>query len=310
MEYEIAAAEALYTYRVGNLNPNLEDPERKRLIHSTQNALRVKTHSVRKHYGIAIKPRKTKRAPKQKATETDIDDNSRLPGEGEEQFTSYVTALSKDTSSAEESDEIKDIVSPPYRVILVTQHHRHTAGRQSSLPLSALSKEELPITRDRNEQRRSSSRASYIPVRRPGTVFLYRMGYRLACRKTPTWHSSSFEASFYRRAVGTIKSSLPMRRLEILPLDWGSSTSISTKDGKRQNGLAKTSGLKNAKRTKTLVDFLEEIDLEYTEQQPRRFLGKNKGRGRPQDTFTDDMDSDLVAGDKDIVQRPASTRMQ
>ena len=65
-----------------------------------------------------------------------------------------------------------------------------------------------------------------------------------------------------------------MRRLEILPLDWGSSTSISTKDGKRQNGLAKTSGLKNAKRTKTLVDFLEEIDLEYTEQQPRRFLGK------------------------------------
>ena len=176
LEYETAAAEALYTYRVGNLNPNLEDPERKRLIHSTQNALRVKTHSVRKHYGIAIKPRKTKRAPKQKATETDIDDNSRLPGEGEEQFTSYVTALSKDTSSAEESDEIKDIVSPPYRVSLVTQHHRHTAGCQSSLPLSALSKEELPITRDRNEQRRSSSRASYIPVRRPGTVFLYRMG--------------------------------------------------------------------------------------------------------------------------------------
>lgn len=62
--------------------------------------------------------------------------------------------------------------------------------------------------------------------------------------------------------------------------------------------MAQTSGIKNAKRANSLVDYLEDKSIEFTETQPRRFLGKNLARGRSGHQFTDDLSTVDSEGDQ------------
>ncbi|KAJ8131857.1 hypothetical protein O1611_g1768 [Lasiodiplodia mahajangana] len=62
MEREMAVAEALFTLRRQNINEALDENERDKKISNMENALRVKLHSVRKKYGVVIKPRRCKHA--------------------------------------------------------------------------------------------------------------------------------------------------------------------------------------------------------------------------------------------------------
>ncbi|KAI1420246.1 hypothetical protein F5Y12DRAFT_719737 [Xylaria sp. FL1777] len=58
----MAVAEALFTLRLQNINEALDENERDKKISNMENALRVKLYSVRKKYGVVIKPRRRKHA--------------------------------------------------------------------------------------------------------------------------------------------------------------------------------------------------------------------------------------------------------
>lgn len=57
LQYDLAVAEAFYTRRVLNLDPILCAEEREKKVKALKNALRVKEFSIRKAYGVSLRPR-------------------------------------------------------------------------------------------------------------------------------------------------------------------------------------------------------------------------------------------------------------
>jgi hypothetical protein len=60
----------------------------------------------------------------------------------------------------------------------------------------------------------------------------------------------------------------------------------STLDGEMKELWATLGGEGNTRKLNSLVDFLDGKDEQWKEQQPRRFLDKNKGRGRTKPSYT------------------------
>lgn len=60
----------------------------------------------------------------------------------------------------------------------------------------------------------------------------------------------------------------------------------STLDREMKELWATLGGEGNTRKLNSLVDFLDGKDVQWTEQQPRRFLDKNKGRGRTKPSYT------------------------
>jgi hypothetical protein len=80
--------------------------------------------------------------------------------------------------------------------------------------------------------------------------------------------------------IATSHETDPSNRLGV-QLIYNSKTTGST-----NSSWCKCAGEASAKKLDSLVDFLEGKSEEYTEAQPRRFLDRNKGRGRNQISYT------------------------
>jgi hypothetical protein len=235
----LAVAEALFTRRVLNLDPGLSAEQRERKIKALKNALRVKEFSIRKSYGVSLRPRG---GSKMNVNPPLANDDSGKERELATQSESCEAIPDKRQKSERNHEEIRrkllEGASYDCRGAKITIH----CGLAIHLPRDAS----------------------------PTGIFLkcdlVQEGHLL---ENPPATDALLQDPAFRLGVEVQYT--------------------SSEDGKLTRKWAQCSGIKNAKRANSLVDYLECKSIEFTENQPRRVLRKNLGRGRSGVHFTDDL---------------------